>query len=134
MMVDIVLPVVVGAQLPGWVSVNFARADDLKTGLLGDRLRAVKPTTFLGVPRVWEKIADKVKEKGKATKGLKLKIAKWVCLGSRIDELKQNKQTNHPNACSLGQPKFSHMPGRCSNPTFLGSTDATQCTRFPGQG
>lgn len=78
MMVDIITPLTSSAFRPGWVSVNFARPYDLKVGSIGDRLKAVKPTLFLGVPRVWEKIAEKMKAIGKSTTGTKLKIAKWA--------------------------------------------------------
>lgn len=45
--------------------VFFARPDLLtsETGLT-DALQAIRPTLFLGVPRVWEKIAAKIKQKG----------------------------------------------------------------------
>ena len=36
-----------------------------------DNLKRVQPTKFLGVPRVWEKIAEKMQEAGKSNKGLK---------------------------------------------------------------
>jgi long-subunit acyl-CoA synthetase (AMP-forming) len=49
-----------------------------KASTIGDRLRAVKPTVFLGIPRVWEKIADKVKAIGASTKGLKKKVATFA--------------------------------------------------------
>jgi long-subunit acyl-CoA synthetase (AMP-forming) len=51
----------------------------LKAGTIGDRLRAVQPTLFLGVPRVWEKIAEKLKAVVAANPltGMKLKVAKW---------------------------------------------------------
>ena len=77
MMVDIITPLTSSAFKPGWISVNFARPYDLKVGSIGDRLKTVKPTLFLGVPRVWEKIAEKMKAIGKTTTGLKLSIAKW---------------------------------------------------------
>ena len=77
MMVDIITPLTSSAFKPGWISVNFARPYDLKVGSIGDRLKTVQPTLFLGVPRVWEKIAEKMKAIGKSTTGLKLKIAKW---------------------------------------------------------
>jgi len=64
MMVDIIMPLIVTSGGPGWVCTFFARPYDLKVGAIGDRLRAVKPTIFLGVPRVWEKIAEKVKAAG----------------------------------------------------------------------
>jgi len=60
MMVDIICPIVAGATYPGWIHAKFARVYDLSKGTLGDRLRAVQPTLFLGVPRVWEKIMEKI--------------------------------------------------------------------------
>ena len=78
MMVDIIGPMFITADYDGWCSVNFARNYDLKAGSLGDRLRAVRPTMFLGVPRVWEKIAEKMQAIGAKTKGLKKIIASWA--------------------------------------------------------
>jgi len=74
MMVDIIAPIFITANTNGWTTVSFARPYDLKAGTMGHRLRAVKPTLFLGVPRVWEKVADKVKAAGKANTGFK----KWA--------------------------------------------------------
>jgi long-subunit acyl-CoA synthetase (AMP-forming) len=45
---------------------------------LGDNLREVRPTYFLGVPRVWEKIQAKMQQAGAANSGLKKKIAAWA--------------------------------------------------------
>ena len=47
-------------------------------GTIAYRLCYVKPTCFLGVPRVWEKIAEKLKAKGKETTGLKKTIVTWA--------------------------------------------------------
>ena len=44
--------------------MHFARPYDLSKGTVGFRLRAVKPTMFLGVPRVWEKIQAKITKIG----------------------------------------------------------------------
>ena len=57
MMVDIVCPVVITASYPASCAVHFARPYDLKVGTVKDRLNFAKPTIFLGVPLVWEKIA-----------------------------------------------------------------------------
>jgi len=72
----------------------FARSYDLKLATIGDRLRAVRPSMFLGVPRVWEKISEKMKSmvaKNPLT-GLKLKLALWA------KKLGLEHQTN----CQLG--------------------------------
>jgi len=77
-MVDVMCPVAVTALRPGCCSIFFARPYDLKVGTLGDRLRTVKPTVFLGVPRVWEKIAEKMKAVGAKVTGTKRKLANWA--------------------------------------------------------
>ena len=92
MMVDIITPLSIACYQSGWVSSNFARPYDLKVGTIGDRLKCVQPTIFLGVPRVWEKIAEKMKAIGKSTKGLKLKIAAW----SKAKGLAHARATNLP--------------------------------------
>merc|ERR1719296_289335 len=94
MMVDILVPIVAAADTPAWVSVNFARNYDLKVGTIGDRLRAVRPTLFLGVPRVWEKIAEKMKAMVAANPltGVKLKLAQWA----------KGVGLEHQHNCQLG--------------------------------
>jgi long-chain-fatty-acid--CoA ligase ACSBG len=58
--------------------VHFARVYDLKAGSVKDRLCAIKPTLFLGVPLVWEKIADKMRAIGAQTTGIKKSLATWA--------------------------------------------------------
>ena len=58
MMVDIIAPLVCTNIKPGYATVYFSRPLDLKTGTLKNRLLAVRPTIFLGVPRVWEKFME----------------------------------------------------------------------------
>eukprot|EP00467_Chlorarachnion_reptans_P011450 CAMPEP_0114506266 /NCGR_PEP_ID=MMETSP0109-20121206/11333_1 /TAXON_ID=29199 /ORGANISM="Chlorarachnion reptans, Strain CCCM449" /LENGTH=747 /DNA_ID=CAMNT_0001684837 /DNA_START=126 /DNA_END=2369 /DNA_ORIENTATION=- len=72
MMVDIICPIfLTGSDMnPGWFCVHFARPYDLKIATIVERFKAVRPTMFLGVPRVWEKIAEKLQAIGKKTKGL----------------------------------------------------------------
>lgn len=43
-----------------------------------DTLKEVRPTLFLGVPRVWEKIEEKMRKVGAETTGLKKKIGTWA--------------------------------------------------------
>ncbi|MFO0636188.1 MAG: AMP-binding protein [Nannocystaceae bacterium] len=45
---------------------------------LGDNLKEVRPTMFLGVPRVWEKIQGKMQAIGAKNTGLKKKIGEWA--------------------------------------------------------
>ncbi len=45
---------------------------------LGDNLREVRPHYFMGVPRVWEKIQEKMQAAGAANSGLKKKLAAWA--------------------------------------------------------
>ncbi|KAG9404299.1 hypothetical protein AC1031_004512 [Aphanomyces cochlioides] len=85
-LLDIHLPIATGAKL------YFAQPDALK-GSLGQTLKEVRPTRFLGVPRVWEKIAEKLWEVGKSTKGMKLRIATWAkSIGTQKSELAQFNQ------------------------------------------
>ena len=51
---------------------------DALKGTLTNSLRHAQPTLFLGVPRVWEKIHEKMAEAGKANVGLKRQIGQWA--------------------------------------------------------
>ncbi|KAK6624750.1 hypothetical protein RUM44_011610 [Polyplax serrata] len=64
-------------QLVGQVSIYFANKDALKGGLIKTLLE-VKPTRFLGVPRIWEKIAEKMKMVGAEAGFIKRHIAAWA--------------------------------------------------------
>jgi len=92
MMTDIIGPMLLTARTQGYQCVYFARPYDLKVMSFGDRLRAVKPTIFLGVPRVWEKVAEKMKAIGAQTKGIKKKIATWA----------KSKGLEHQKECQIG--------------------------------
>ncbi|XP_075031468.1 long-chain-fatty-acid--CoA ligase ACSBG2 isoform X2 [Calonectris borealis] len=59
------------------VQVFFAQPDALK-GTLVDTLREVRPTAFLGVPRVWEKMEEKMKSIGAKSSALRRKVASWA--------------------------------------------------------
>ena len=54
---------------------TFFADKNVMKGSLVDNLNWAKPTLFLGVPRVWEKIMEKMKEKAREIKGLKKKIS-----------------------------------------------------------
>ena len=54
--------------------VNFAESMEK----LGDALREVRPHYFLGVPRVWEKIQERIMAVGAKNPPLKKKISAWA--------------------------------------------------------
>lgn len=70
-MTDLWIPICAGAVV--W----FAKPDALK-GSLRQTLQIARPTLFVGVPRVFEKIEESLKGIGANTKGLKKKLADWA--------------------------------------------------------
>ncbi|KTG01631.1 hypothetical protein cypCar_00047494, partial [Cyprinus carpio] len=56
---------------------SFAEPDALK-GSLANTLRDVRPTSFLGVPRVWEKMQEAMKAVGAKSSVTKKKISDWA--------------------------------------------------------
>lgn len=78
MVLDIAAPIYITSIRATWMEIYFARPYDLKIGSLGDRLRCVKPTVFLGVPRVWEKVSETMKAAGAKVEGLQKRIAMWA--------------------------------------------------------
>lgn len=80
---DIWIPVFAAA------CVWFAGPDALK-GALIDTLKQARPTLFLGVPRVFEKIEEKLKSIGAATTGVKKTVSSWMkaklLLGNQLKE------------------------------------------------
>ncbi|XP_061385887.1 long-chain-fatty-acid--CoA ligase ACSBG2 isoform X2 [Danaus plexippus] len=65
------------ATLTNAIEVYFARPDALK-GTLVETLREVRPTRFLAVPRVWEKMHEKIMAVGAANSSFKKSIAMWA--------------------------------------------------------
>ncbi|NWV06602.1 ACBG2 ligase, partial [Ptilonorhynchus violaceus] len=57
--------------------IFFAQPDALK-GSLVETMREVRPTAFLGVPRVWEKMEEKMKSVGMKSSALRRKVASWA--------------------------------------------------------
>merc|ERR1719277_265635 len=77
LMLDLASQVVVGGLTPSATAIFFARPYDLKAGTIKDRLGIARPTAFLGVPLVWEKMADRIRSIGAASTGLKKSIGDW---------------------------------------------------------
>ncbi|NXP21944.1 ACBG2 ligase, partial [Scytalopus superciliaris] len=59
------------------VQVFFAQPDALK-GSLVETMREVRPTAFLAVPRVWEKMEEKMKSIGMKSSAFRRKVASWA--------------------------------------------------------
>lgn len=72
-LVDLYMPVTMGC------CAYFSRPDALQ-GTLIETVKAVRPTWFLAVPRVWEKIEQKLKEVAaqRGQTGLKKRVADWA--------------------------------------------------------
>jgi len=67
-------------------TVHFARPTALK-GTLGDTLKKCRPTIFFGVPRVWEKIQEKMVAKGRGNSALKkVIVAQCRAVGTKWHE------------------------------------------------
>ncbi|KAJ1212718.1 hypothetical protein NDU88_000368 [Pleurodeles waltl] len=69
--VDLWLPIFSGG------TTYFADPDALKGSLI-TTLREVRPTGFLGVPRVWEKIQERMKALGAKSSLIQRKVAAWA--------------------------------------------------------
>lgn len=50
----------------------------LLQGSLVNTLKEVRPTAFMGVPRVWEKMQEKMKSVGAKSSTVRRKIAVWA--------------------------------------------------------
>ena len=62
------------APIVAGMTVSFAESMEK----LGDALKEVRPTYFVGVPRVWEKIQAKMQAAGASAPPLRKKIAAWA--------------------------------------------------------
>jgi long-chain-fatty-acid--CoA ligase ACSBG len=86
--------------------IYFARPDALR-GTIGETLKSVQPNIFFGVPRVWEKIAAKIKAAGANTKGIKKSIATWAKgLGMQYSEDRQGIGSD-------GKPNYNNVSAPC---------------------
>jgi long-subunit acyl-CoA synthetase (AMP-forming) len=81
--------------------VSFAESMDK----LGDSLREVRPHYFLAVPRVWEKIQEKIMAAGAKNPPLKKKIAAWArkqgLAGGYAEQRKESKPLTYAIANAL---------------------------------
>uniref|UniRef100_A0A8C1IQ10 Long-chain-fatty-acid--CoA ligase ACSBG2 n=1 Tax=Cyprinus carpio TaxID=7962 RepID=A0A8C1IQ10_CYPCA len=85
-MIDIWLPMKAGGV------TYFAEPDALK-GSLANTLREIRPTAFMGVPRVWEKMQEKMKSIGAKSSTVRRKVASWakdVGLQTNLNKMELN--------------------------------------------
>lgn len=71
---------------------HFAQPDALK-GSLVNTMKEVRPTAFMGVPRVWEKMQEKMKSIGAKSSTVRRKVAAWakdVGLQTNLSKMNQN--------------------------------------------
>jgi len=67
--------------------ISIYYAESLET--IGENLKEVKPNLFTTVPRLLEKVYERIMEKGAALTGIKRKLFDWaVDLGSKYDNIK----------------------------------------------
>ncbi|XP_075960855.1 long-chain-fatty-acid--CoA ligase ACSBG2-like [Anarhichas minor] len=93
----------VAAQLVDmWMSIlcamttYFAEPDALK-GSLVNTLKEVRPTCFVGVPRVWEKMQEKMKAVGAKASPMKRRVAGWAkSIGLRYNYSVMNGENQVP--------------------------------------
>ncbi len=81
--IDLHIPMRTGA------CTYFCQPDALK-GTLTVTMKDVRPTIFFGVPRVWEKIQEKLLSIGRETKGIKKVLSTWA-KGQGLAKSKMNQ-------------------------------------------
>lgn len=69
------------------ISIYYAESMDT----IGENLKEIKPTIFTTVPRLLEKVYDRIMTKGAELKGIKRKLFYWaVALGEKYDNISSN--------------------------------------------
>uniref|UniRef100_A0A7S4T575 AMP-dependent synthetase/ligase domain-containing protein n=1 Tax=Alexandrium monilatum TaxID=311494 RepID=A0A7S4T575_9DINO len=77
-LLDLIGPVWACATLKRGATVYFARPYDLKEMTLAARIQFVRPTIFLAVPRVYEKIQARMMAVAATITGVKKSLATWA--------------------------------------------------------
>ena len=100
-MIDVWMPIAAKA------SVYFADKNALK-GSLVNTLREVRPTFFFGVPRIYEKIQEKMVEIGKSVNGLKRAVADWAKKTGLQHNLRQLEVAASSSSSSSSSTGYSY--------------------------
>ncbi|KAK9522258.1 hypothetical protein VZT92_018735 [Zoarces viviparus] len=78
------------------ITIYFAEPDALK-GSLVNTLKEARPTCFVGVPRVWEKMQEKMKAVGAKASPMKRRVAGWAkSIGLRYNYSVMNGENQVP--------------------------------------
>merc|ERR1719353_2858218 len=77
-LMDVLNPVYFAGKNKLKGTVYFARSYDLKEMTLAARIQFVRPTLFLAVPRVYEKMQARMMAVGASITGIKKSIATWA--------------------------------------------------------
>lgn len=82
----------------------------MSQGSLANTLREIRPTAFMGVPRVWEKMQEKMKSIGAKSSTVRRKVASWakdVGLQTNLNKMELYVYV-HPNTHTKKAETFTH--------------------------
>ena len=99
LMLDLVAPLYLTADCSGFGTTYFAQPTDVEGGNLGARLRRVRPTIFIGVPRVYDVIAQRAANSLASRAPLERLVANVATAQSL--ELERNMQMGGSHAVPL---------------------------------
>ena len=88
------------SNLVARTQIYFARPDALQ-GTLVETLQYAKPTMFLAVPRVWEKMEEKLKEIGAQAPTILQKVSTWAKGKGTLNSKARMQNKDHPFGYSL---------------------------------
>ncbi len=94
--------------------MRINRSHCICQGSLANTLREIRPTAFMGVPRVWEKMQEKMKSIGAKSSTVRRKVASWakdVGLQTNLNkrELYVHTHTRTQNKVEIVRHKHDHQ-------------------------
>jgi long-chain-fatty-acid--CoA ligase ACSBG len=101
-LIDIHAPMYIGG------TSYFCQPDALK-GSLTNTLKDMRPTLFFGVPRVWEKIEEKMRALGRESTGVKKMLSTWA----------KSCGAEHSRRCQFGGDRGAPFGYGCANSIVL---------------
>ncbi|CAK4075788.1 unnamed protein product [Aphanomyces euteiches] len=92
---DIILPIWCGYE------VHFAPRDAMR-GTLGKTLKEVRPTRFISIPGIWDKMADKLREVQHTNKGLKKQLVSFATSRAWKKTVQSQFGMSNSKPCGVG--------------------------------